>query len=569
MNLGETWFEQRAILQRGLQELLSFAHTSKADDDAIHTVHGLTARLDEPFLFVVVGEVKAGKSSFLNALFGQEFCRVDVLPATDRIYLFKYGDTARDLTLSPHLVELHRPIGFLRNFNIVDTPGTNSIILDHQHITERFVPLADLVLFVFSVTNPWAASAWDFLALIQKKWLKKVAFIVQQSDLRSQEEVDRIVNHLRQTSLQKIGIECPVFAVSAKLALESVRGTADPDKWQSSHFPDLERHINESVITNDGRREQLRSIQTTALVVLKQQAERVRNSLGIIEQDFAKLTELKAVLAQRKEQSLRQVGGFLRAVEQACDKCRMRGEEILRERLTLMGTLKLMVHRGEWQQDFQKRIEADLHEAVQRELEKGLELLEGDLKSLWQSLYDMMQRSFAGDSRSRIAATQVFLDQRAEIVRKLDLTLLEQMSDRQIETQLKHWFSETAAWLRVPGAVAAVGGLATVVAALTHVAVLDVTGIVAASGAVVGTAVAIFKRRQILQDYAAQMIVRRNELTAALEGQLKHAIELFYQDLGATFAPLEDFCNAQKSQFQPLLERSKQVEASLLAGAIS
>ncbi|HEY5751652.1 MAG TPA: dynamin family protein [Chthoniobacterales bacterium] len=569
MNLGETWFEQRAALQRGLQDLLSFAHASKADEDTNHTVHGLSARVGEPFLFVVVGEVKAGKSSFLNALFGQEFCRVDVLPATDRIYLFKYGETERDLTLSPHLVELHRPIDFLRNFNIVDTPGTNSIILDHQSITERFVPLADLVLFVFSVTNPWAGSAWDFLALIQKKWLKKVAFVLQQSDLRSHEEVDRIVSHLRQTSLQKIGVECPVFAVSAKLALESARGIANPEKWEASHFPDLERHIDESVITNDGRREQLRSIQTTALVLLKQQVEKVRNSLGIIAQDFAKLTELKAILTQRKEQSLRQVGGFLRSVEQACDKCRMRGDEVLRERLTLMGTLKLMVHRGEWQQDFQKRIEADLQEAVQRELQKGLELLEGDLKSLWQSLYDMMQRSFAGDSRSRIAATQVFLDQRADIVRKLDLTLLEQMSDRQIETQLKHWFSETAAWLRVPGAVAAVGGLATVVAALTHVAILDVTGIVAASGAVVGTAVALFKRRQILQDYSKQMIARRDELTAALEGQLKHAIELFYQDLGATFAPLEDFCNAQKSQFEPLLEQSKQVEASLLRATIS
>ncbi len=58
----------------------------------LDTLHGLLTDIREPLLFVVVGEVKAGKSSLLNALFGQEFARVDVLPATDRVYIFRYGD---------------------------------------------------------------------------------------------------------------------------------------------------------------------------------------------------------------------------------------------------------------------------------------------------------------------------------------------------------------------------------------------------------------------------------------------------------------------------------------------
>ncbi len=565
MKLGADYLQKRAALQNALAELADLARASHADDVTLATLTSLDRQLGEPFLFVVAGEVKAGKSSLLNAIFGQEFCRVDVLPATDRIYLFKHGESEVNIEINAHLAELHRPIEFLRDFNIVDTPGTNSIIAEHQEITERFVPLADLILFVFSVTNPWGASAWEFMQFIQQKWLKKVAFVVQQADLRSPEDLGRIESHLRQTSLQKLGVECPVFSVSAKLALES-RRTGDPEKWNSSQFQKLEDFINQSVAGGEMRQEKLTSIRRTAGVVLRDLRQKTKNALVIIEQDFVRLTELKTILAQRQEQSLRQIGGFLRTVEQACDKCRVRGEEMLRERLTLMGTFKLMLHKGQsggWQQDFQKRVESDLQEAVQREIAKGLDLIEGDLKSLWQSLHESLQRGFTGESADRLQAARLFLDQRAEVVRQLDLTLLEQMSDRRIETQLQSLFGETAAWLRVPGAVAAVGGVATVIAALTHVAILDVTGTVAGVGALGGTVVAIFKRHQILREYARQMSQKRDALVMALDDQLKHAIALFYQDLAATFAPLEDFCKAERARFEPLVQSAMELESKL------
>src|SRR5262249_18175870 len=156
-----------------------------APTETLLTLQQLQQSLREPFLFVVVGEVKAGKSSLLNALFGREFCKVDVLPATDRIYVFKYGEEEQNVAVNGQITECYWSAIFLRDFNIVDTPGTNTIVADHQTITEQFVPLADLIIFVFSATNPWAASAWEFLRLLNKKWLKRVAFVVQQTDLRT------------------------------------------------------------------------------------------------------------------------------------------------------------------------------------------------------------------------------------------------------------------------------------------------------------------------------------------------------------------------------------------------
>ena len=178
--VAEKYLQLRSQLGTTLGSLVALAHQIGAPEDTLRNLQNLVTKLGEPFLFVVVGEVKAGKSSLLNALFGREFCKVDVLPATDRIYEFKYGETDHDVQISDHITALYRRIDFLKDFNIVDTPGTNTIVANHQEITENFVPMADLIVFVFAVTNPWAASAWDFLRLIGQQWKKNIVFVVQQ-----------------------------------------------------------------------------------------------------------------------------------------------------------------------------------------------------------------------------------------------------------------------------------------------------------------------------------------------------------------------------------------------------
>src|SRR5215831_19999443 len=198
----EKYLELRAQLGIALKSLVMLAHEIGAPEDTLRNLENLVTNLNQPFLFVVVGEVKAGKSMLLNALFGRDFCKVDVLPATDQIYVFKYGETEKDVPVSEHLTERWRSIDFLKDFNIVDTPGTNTIVANHQEITENFVPMADLIVFVFSVTNPWAGSAWDFLRLIGHRWKKNIVFVVQQADLRDPHEVAVVAKHLDQTVLQ-------------------------------------------------------------------------------------------------------------------------------------------------------------------------------------------------------------------------------------------------------------------------------------------------------------------------------------------------------------------------------
>ena len=132
-------------------------------------------------------------------------------PATDRVYIFRYGAEEKSVEVSPQLTERYLPIPFLRDFNVVDTPGTNTMVAEHQTITESFIPRADLVLFVFSVVNPWSQSAWDLLNFVQKKWLKNIVFVLQQADLREPAEIEIIHRHLQDTAMQKLAFAPPIF----------------------------------------------------------------------------------------------------------------------------------------------------------------------------------------------------------------------------------------------------------------------------------------------------------------------------------------------------------------------
>ena len=555
--IADNYLQLRSELETALAALLKLGSELRRDPASLDTLQGLLADIREPLLFVVVGEVKAGKSSLLNALFGQEFAKVDVLPATDKVYIFRYGEREQTIDVSPHLAEQHQPIPFLRDFNVVDTPGTNTIVTQHQTITESFIPRSDLVLFVFSVTNPWTQSAWTLLEFVQKKWLKNVVFVLQQADLRDEREIEIIRSHLEDTALQKLGFKPPTFAVSARKALLAKTSGVDKERlWEESQFGPLEEQINRMVTEGGARMQKLQSTGQTAGLIATEVADEVRGSFDVILRDEQNLERLTAFLQSRKEQTLRQVAGFLRGVEQACRDCTEQGTELLKEKLSIWKTWRLVFNREQWQHEFQDEIEAKLRQTVQPQVENAVQLLETDLRSLWPQLQDMLEAQFASEGRSRVSKTVPdFARQRRELLQSIQLTLVERVAGKGVEEELGRLFRESAAWLRLPAGVAAAGTVATIVSAMIHASVVDVTGIIATSALVVGTVFAVGRRRKIINTYEEEMTSKTRELAKSIERQMEHAIDLFYKEIEAAFQPLAAFCASERKRYEPLLNR--------------
>ncbi len=557
--IANDYLDLRAELGTALFSLTELAVEANAPSDTIQILGNLQAALREPFLFVVIGEVKAGKSSLLNALFGQEFCRVDVLPATDRVHVFKYGEQAREVPLHPDLVEHYQPVAFLRDFNVVDTPGTNTIVTQHQRITEQFAPLADLILFVFSVVNPWGASAWQFLEHLQRKWLKNVVLVVQQADLREEREVQAVVQHLRQTAAARFGQAFPVFAVSAKNAfLSKTTGVDKARLWEESRFGPLEDYINEVVGTGDARREKLRSIDRTAQVLLADLASGTRTDSRMVSADRAELGRLQAAVAQHRSRADLGVEAFLRGVDTAFSRCEHQGEHLLRQKLRVSPAL-LYGDNARWQRHFQRNFESMLHAAISHQMAHAFDLLEGETRSVWTQLQESMRTNLSLAARERLAAGEVdFAQQRPRLVERIETTTVEILTDERTEQSLRASMSAVAGAVRGPfwcavvllvmaGALAAAGLIpwwAAGVGGLLAVAV-GTAGILAAAG----------RRRAALVTYRDRMQARQAELSETVAGLIRQAIDVFYGRAEQVYAPLEAFCRTQEIAHQPLLAR--------------
>ena len=234
---------------------------------------------------------------------------------------------------------------------------------------------------------------------------------------------------------------------------------------------------------------------------------------------------------------------------------------MLEEKLSFWRTWRLVWSREQWQQEFQTEVEAKLRQAVQPQVENAVQLLETDLRGLWPQLQDTFEAKFDSGGKSRMSKTMPdFARQRRDLLQSIQLTLVERIAGKGVEEQLARMFRETAAWLRLPAGVAAAGGIVTVIVAMSSAAVADVTGVLAASAVIIGTIVAFTQRKKILAAYEREMETKRLELIHAIEQQMNHAIDLFYEEIAVAFAPLAAFCTAERKRCEPLTQKAEKLK---------
>jgi hypothetical protein len=145
--------ERRLVLQ--VRDALIAAEGSRAD---LERLAGCSPRWTSCSCSSSPGEYNAGKSTFINALLGDEVFAMGDLPTTRVISILRHGEPGPPEPAASTRAIYRYPLDVLRDLEIVDTPGTNSIERMEEEITRGFVPRADLVLFVTSLLQPLTAS---------------------------------------------------------------------------------------------------------------------------------------------------------------------------------------------------------------------------------------------------------------------------------------------------------------------------------------------------------------------------------------------------------------------------
>jgi ribosome biogenesis GTPase A len=207
----------------------------------------------------VLGQMKRGKSSFINALLGADILPTGVLPATAVITQIKYGPVpgavilyttgAREIVdlnaLAEYITEAGNPANrkqvasaeiaypspFLKSgIALIDTPGIGSTYVQNTRTTEGYLENVDAGIVVLSVDPPITEIESHFLRNA-KEDIPKLFFILNKIDLASAEDVSHISRFLGD-QLGGLQLEsAEIFCLSARRALQEklqAAGTVAP-----------------------------------------------------------------------------------------------------------------------------------------------------------------------------------------------------------------------------------------------------------------------------------------------------------------------------------------------------
>ncbi len=234
-----------AVPAGNLFALLSYARELAGRTPELAPLLPLAARaveaLDRPLLVAVMGEFNTGKSSFVNALCGEKVARVGVTPTTATINVLRYGPRgarvlyhdgrARELSADEataflarlddaqaaaiRVVEVFLPVEFLRQVEVVDTPGLNSLRPEHEAVARGFLTEADAIVWLFAVGQAAKATERDALALAQAAG-KRVLGVLNKADQTTPEELDRIRAHVQSALGDRVEVLLPFSARQAQ-----------------------------------------------------------------------------------------------------------------------------------------------------------------------------------------------------------------------------------------------------------------------------------------------------------------------------------------------------------------
>lgn len=265
-----------------LQEIINKLQTAKGELQKQQRFAQFATGLDEiishtsePLMLMVMGSFSTGKSSFINALVGEEIAAVEAKPTTAVVTKLCYGKqdklllhfrdgrvqsaTPQEFTRmtavndEEKLNEIHEkldyverqmPLDMLKQVSIIDSPGLNDVKEKRSEATEHFVSKADTVLWMFSTVQ--LATREEMTAMDRLTPRLKPIAVVNKMDLLDEEEDDpeEFLAKAKETLKGRVQT---VVGISAKYELEGKKEN-NALKREIGNFAELEKAVADLVL---------------------------------------------------------------------------------------------------------------------------------------------------------------------------------------------------------------------------------------------------------------------------------------------------------------------------------
>jgi len=538
--IDKTYKEKTGFLRKSIDGIIAVLDDPDFADISME-LKDLTRSLDKPFMFVVIGEVKSGKSSFVNALTSSEICAVDADICTDKVQQIVYSEipfvdhAGKFLDIKGVNTEI------LKDVSIVDTPGTDSIIAEHEEITKRFAPNSNIIFFVFPALNPHHSSSWEMLKIMKEQWSRNIIFIAAQSDRCTERELETGLKKIEDYAREK-GISDPViFATSSKLEKEC--------KWEESGYREIRSFISD---TTKGGRHMLLKLKDRieiAELIFDKIDSKIKLRTDVLSRD----RELRSNIYRRYESGLENSSSEIQKIlgrmnfvferissDYAAQlKKSLSAVNILKQALPLPRIRKSQ-HKvdREYLQGILQDMNSSLADSLSREAADnasffidGVKFRFGEIIREVEKARDLYSRE-AGDK-----ALEAFINRREETLNDILNGLTEMSTDISLLSNLERHNPDIGDTVLKGGLIAAAGALLSLIA---QGAVFDATGGALSAAGIIGAGgIILFKRSRMIKEFRKSLEETEKKFSQELEKRFQRKMELIFEDIHRQFEKID------------------------------
>jgi hypothetical protein len=442
------------------------------------------------------------------------------------------------------------PADLLRDVHIVDTPGTNAVMREHERLTTDFVPRADLVLFVTSADRPFTETERAFLETI-RGWGKKIVVVINKVDIFERPaEVEEVVGFVRASAARLLGLTPEIFPVSARLALRAKRGA--PASWAASGFEPLESFIAGTLHESTRFRLKLANPLGVGQALAHRYATVADERLTLLDDDVTVLDQIERQLAVYTADLARGFELRMTAVEKVLVDMEARGHQYFEDTLRL-GRVVDLLNRARIQKEFEERVVADAPRQIERRVAELIDwLIDQDFRQ-WQAVTTTVASRARNHAPAALGAPDVgtFHADRARMIDHVgrEAQRVVETYDKQREAEAIAEQARAAVTVAAAAGGAAVG-LGTLVTLAASTAAADVTGILLASVvAALGFLIIPARRRKAKAAMQQKITALRERLSAALRMEFERAGDESRGRIGQAIAPYSRFVRAEHARW--------------------
>lgn len=352
-------------------------------------IRDMAKQMAEPFYIIVAGEYNSGKSSFVNALLGKKILRVGPTPTTHSVVLLTHGDSFSQEQLQEHMSRVTYPLDALKEITLVDTPGTNSIFVEHETIIENFIHRAELVIFITSSDRPLTESERRFIQLLKGKWGRKVIIVLNKIDLKTEEELNEIIPFIEKNCYKLLGFDPKVIALSSLMAT-TAKANQDQELLRKSNVGEIEDFIFEKM--DFDIKMELKSLSplrflTNVFTDLKKDLE---TKIARYNSEIAGIERLEARLKSKREDMQDYSKKYKLEIESAFSRLRERLDTFLGYHMTTRALMASVFSREKIGDKFKKEMSSlsnPLHD-LDRVIDDAVDYITRNNRALWEIALD-------------------------------------------------------------------------------------------------------------------------------------------------------------------------------------